>query len=149
MIRLMQLGAMSAAAVTVAMAGAACRSPRASADQSSPPVVSVVKIGRGDLAETLTLAAEFRPYQEIDVHAKVAGYLASVAVDKGQSVKEGEVLAQIEVGAGNLGGALALLEDAVAGRESFCIFLKSWMSFKPLRAELRFRDLVVRVGLES
>lgn len=97
MIRLMQLGAMSAAAVTVAMAGAACRPPRASADQSSPPVVSVVKIGRGDLAETLTLAAEFRPYQEIDVHAKVAGFLKSITVDVGDHVNAGQLLAVLEI----------------------------------------------------
>ena len=58
-------------------------------------------------------------------------------------------LAQIEIGCGDHGAALTLLEDAVARRESFGIFLKSWLSFKPLRTEPRFRHLLTRVGLES
>ena len=58
-------------------------------------------------------------------------------------------LAQIEIGAGDLGAALASLEHAVARRESFGIFLKAWVSFRPLRAEPRFRGLLARIGLES
>jgi hypothetical protein len=57
-------------------------------------------------------------------------------------------LAQIEIGAGDLEAALASLENAVARRESFAIFLKSWVSFKPVRAEPRFRALLPRIGLE-
>jgi TolB-like protein/Tfp pilus assembly protein PilF len=58
-------------------------------------------------------------------------------------------LAQIEIGTGNIAGALACLENAVIGRESFAIFLKSWRSFAPLRAEPRFRSLLAQVGLGS
>jgi len=57
-------------------------------------------------------------------------------------------LAQIEIGAGNPAGALACLEDAVVKRESFGIFLKAWLSFRPLRAEPRFRSLLAQIGLE-
>ena len=57
-------------------------------------------------------------------------------------------LAQIEIGGGNAAGALACLEDAVIKRESFGIFLKAWLSFRPLRAEPRFRSLLGQVGLE-
>jgi serine/threonine protein kinase/TolB-like protein/Tfp pilus assembly protein PilF len=57
--------------------------------------------------------------------------------------------AQIEIGAGNAAGALACLEDAVIKRESFGIFLKAWPSFRPLRAEPRFRSLLAQIGLES
>jgi serine/threonine protein kinase/TolB-like protein/Tfp pilus assembly protein PilF len=56
-------------------------------------------------------------------------------------------LAQIEIGTGNTAGALACLENAVIGRESFAIFLKSWRSFAPLLSELRFRSLLAQVGL--
>jgi adenylate cyclase len=56
-------------------------------------------------------------------------------------------LAQIEIGGGNAAGALACLEDAVIKRESFGIFLKAWPSFRPLRAEPRFRSLLGQVGL--
>ena len=58
-------------------------------------------------------------------------------------------LAQIEIGIGNSGGALACLEHAVIGRESFAIFLKAWPSFRSLRAEPRFRGLLAQIGLES
>ena len=41
--------------------------------------------------------AEFRPYQEIDVHAKVAGYVKEILVDVGDQVKKGQVLARLEI----------------------------------------------------
>jgi RND family efflux transporter MFP subunit len=61
------------------------------------PSVAAAKVTRGDLAQVLTIAAEFRPYQEIDVHAKVAGYVQTIRVDVGDHVKEGELLAVLEV----------------------------------------------------
>jgi RND family efflux transporter MFP subunit len=45
----------------------------------------------------LTVSAEFRPYQEIDVHAKVAGYVKAIAVDVGDRVKPGQLLAVLEI----------------------------------------------------
>ena len=59
--------------------------------------MAVNRIARGDLAQTLTLAAEFRPYQEIEVHAKVAGYLKSISVDVGDRVSAGQLLAVLEI----------------------------------------------------
>jgi RND family efflux transporter MFP subunit len=50
-----------------------------------------------DLERKETLAAEFRPFQIIDVHAKVAGYLKAIYVDVGDRVKEGQILAILEV----------------------------------------------------
>jgi TolB-like protein/Flp pilus assembly protein TadD len=55
-------------------------------------------------------------------------------------------LAQIEVGLGNLSGALACLEDAVVTHESFAVFMKSWLSFRPLRGEQRFQALLASTG---
>src|SRR6185437_9019645 len=46
---------------------------------------------------SLTIAAEFRPYQEIDVHAKVAGYVKAIAVDVGDHVTAGQLLAVLEI----------------------------------------------------
>ncbi|MBI4464398.1 MAG: efflux RND transporter periplasmic adaptor subunit [Acidobacteria bacterium] len=59
--------------------------------------VAVVKATRDDLSRDLVLAAEFRPYQEIDVHAKVAGYLKEIFVDVGDRVKKGQLLATLEI----------------------------------------------------
>src|SRR5206468_1326561 len=69
----------------------------ATAATGERPSVAVTRIARGDLAQTLTLAAEFRPYQEIEVHAKVAGYLKSISVDVGDRVTAGQLLAVLEI----------------------------------------------------
>jgi RND family efflux transporter MFP subunit len=59
--------------------------------------VGVVKVERQTLSQFEDLMAEFTPYQEIDVHAKVAGYLKTIYVDIGDRVKEGQTLAILEV----------------------------------------------------
>jgi len=84
------------AATAISVAG--CSGPRAAASASAAaPAVAVAKAARADLSQTLTLEAEFRPFQEIDVHAKVAGYLKKIYVDVGDRVKAGQVLAVLEI----------------------------------------------------
>lgn len=61
------------------------------------PTASVAPVTRGDLSSTLTVAGEFQPYQEVDLHAKVSGYIRRINVDIGDRVKTGEVLAVLEV----------------------------------------------------
>src|SRR6476646_3743213 len=73
---------------------------KAKADQGEesslrPAAVALVK--RGPLVNTVTLSGAFRPYQEVDVHAKVAGYIRNIFVDVGDHVKAGQVLAILEV----------------------------------------------------
>jgi RND family efflux transporter MFP subunit len=63
----------------------------------STPHVSVCPATREDLVEDVVCNAELRPYQEIDLHAKVAGYLETITVDIGDRVKAGQLLATIEV----------------------------------------------------
>ena len=58
--------------------------------------MAVAKVARESLQQTLTIAAEFRPYQEVSLHAKVAGYVQSISVDVGDRVKEGQVLAVLD-----------------------------------------------------
>jgi len=69
--------------------------PAPMASQNLP--VAVAKVTREDLAQDLVCDAELRPYQEIDLHAKVAGYLQAINVDIGDSVKVGQLLATIEI----------------------------------------------------
>ena len=52
---------------------------------------------RGPIARKITLPAEVAPYQQATLYAKVAGYLKSISVDKGDVVKQGDLLAEIEV----------------------------------------------------
>lgn len=59
--------------------------------------VAVTIVTRADLGQDLVFDAELRPYQEIDMHAKVAGYLEKILVDIGDRVEAGQLLATIEI----------------------------------------------------
>jgi RND family efflux transporter MFP subunit len=61
------------------------------------PTVPVATVGKTTLANDLTLTAEFLPYQDVDVMAKVAGYVKAISVDIGDHVQQGQVLAVLEV----------------------------------------------------
>ncbi len=61
------------------------------------PTVAVAKATIEDLSRKLVLTAEFRPFQEVDLMAKVAGYVKRINVDVGDRVKEGQVLAILEI----------------------------------------------------
>ena len=59
--------------------------------------VSVLPARRGEIARTLVLAGVFEPFQEIDVHGKVSGYVRHINVDIGDRVRQGQTLAVLEV----------------------------------------------------
>jgi RND family efflux transporter MFP subunit len=64
---------------------------------NAAPSAGVVKVTRENLASTLEIASEFQPFQEIEVYAKVSGYIRKLEVDWGSHVKQGQVLAVLEV----------------------------------------------------
>ncbi len=68
----------------------------ARAETESARAVAVDRVTRQDLTRSIELAAEFRPYQEIDLFAKIAGYLKAIYVDVGDSVKKGQPIAELE-----------------------------------------------------
>jgi RND family efflux transporter MFP subunit len=59
--------------------------------------VAVVQVKRQDLSSTLDIASEFQPYQDVNVYAKVSGYVQKLDVDWGTHVKQGQLLAVLEV----------------------------------------------------
>jgi RND family efflux transporter MFP subunit len=71
------------------------------ADNSSTngdaPTVAVNKVVRGDLSKSVELTAEFLPWQDVEIHAKVSGYVQKMNVDVGDHAKIGEVLAVLEI----------------------------------------------------
>jgi RND family efflux transporter MFP subunit len=67
------------------------------ADAADVPQAAVVKVQRKSLSSTLEIASEFLPYQEIDVYAKVSGYIQKLYVDWGTHVKVGQILAVLEI----------------------------------------------------
>jgi RND family efflux transporter MFP subunit len=68
-------------------------------DRNHPALTTaaVAVVRRQDLGDTLTVSGAFKPFQDIDVHAKVAGYIRKIYVDVGDHVKEGQTLAVLEV----------------------------------------------------
>jgi RND family efflux transporter MFP subunit len=83
-------------------------------EHAGAPVAAVVKVGHDTLGTPLTLAGGFKPFQEVDLHAKVAGYIKTMYVDVGSHVKEGQTLAVLEVPelAAELSGADAAVRRA-------------------------------------
>ena len=72
------------------------RRAKADGEDSARPV-PVARAVRQSLDNSITLSGDFRPFQEVDVHAKVAGYIRKIFVDVGDKVKEGQTLAVLEV----------------------------------------------------
>lgn len=69
----------------------------ASKPESPPIAVRLVRARKGEVTRSITLPGEVKAYQQATLYAKVGGYLKKIAVDKGDEVKEGDLLADIEV----------------------------------------------------
>ena len=92
-----------AVAVSAGLCGAlglsSCHS-NGSGSEASAATVATARVAvaqRGDISHVLTLAGQFQPFQAVDVHPKVSGYMKKINVDIGDIVHEGEILAVLEV----------------------------------------------------
>lgn len=65
--------------------------------EANAPHVAVVKAERKDISSALEIASELQPFQEISVYAKVSGYIRKLHVDWGSHVKQGQLLADLEI----------------------------------------------------
>jgi RND family efflux transporter MFP subunit len=75
-----------------------CERTSASSDSASQlPVASVVLPQRSTLSNRLEVAGELLPYQEVELHAKVSGYIRKINVDIGDRVRKGQVLAELDI----------------------------------------------------
>lgn len=98
------LRAMMAVAGAILLGGfctgfAGC-SPKSAASTTKDPsarIVGVTTVQRENLSQDLSIAAEFQPYQEVSVYAKVSGYIKHLDVDWGTRVKTGQLLAVLEI----------------------------------------------------
>ena len=66
-------------------------------DTTHLPYVAVAPVKRETIANSLSIAGQFIPYQNVDLHAKVAGYIRTINVDIGDRVHKGQVLAVLEI----------------------------------------------------
>jgi RND family efflux transporter MFP subunit len=77
----------------------ACKITNQHSDASAAeiPSAKVATAMRGNIAHTLSLAGQFQPYQVVDVHPKVTGFMVKINVDIGDKVRKGQTLAILEV----------------------------------------------------
>ncbi len=93
--RILLLMAAASAAASISSCHSGGAGPEASA--ATIPSARVAVAQRGDISHMLTLAGQFQPYQVVDVHPKVSGYMKRINVDIGDIVHEGETLAVLDV----------------------------------------------------
>ena len=74
-----------------------CGRVRAKGNAQAVETVAVTKVARKTLQRTVTLSSELVPFQEIDVYAKESGYVKKLYVDYGSRVKEGQLMAILEI----------------------------------------------------
>src|SRR5260370_16120063 len=67
------------------------------APQDPAVQVRITHLSAGPITRSVMLPAQVIAFQEATLYAKVSGYLKSIAVDKGDKVAAGAVLARIEI----------------------------------------------------
>ena len=88
--------ALTAAAAVSSGSLIGCHQEKAAAAVAVQSVPYAV-VAPATMTNDLVLSAEFRPYQDVDVMAKVAGYIKNIRVDIGDHVRQGDLLATLEV----------------------------------------------------
>ncbi len=82
---------------TIASRRVRAKGPSRSAPADPVPRAAVASVKRRPISNRLTIAGEFLPMQEVELHAKVTGYIRKINVDIGDRVHVGQVLAVLEV----------------------------------------------------
>jgi len=68
----------------------------ANAGATATPTVNVTAVVARSLDRPLALPADLIAYQDVEIRAKVSGFVDSITVDRGSMVRRGQVLARIE-----------------------------------------------------
>ena len=97
--------------------------------------VSVSKPDRRDITDRITVPGTVTPYEQVTLYAKVTGYLKSIKVDIGDRVRQGDVLAEIDVP--EMAASIEEKRAAVVRAEAQVQQAKA--SISQYRAELEFR----------
>lgn len=92
--------AVAALAVMLVLGLASCggsRDGKVEASAQQMITVGVTPVVKKTLSRGITLSSELVPFQEIDVYAKVSGYVRKLDVDYGTHVKTGQAIAVLEI----------------------------------------------------
>ena len=106
---------------------AGCGRPPAERANSGPPNVAVMKTLHQEADRSITLPGDVVGFYECALHSKVTGYLQNIAVDKGDWVKKGQLLATIEVP--------ELKENLERAKADYTIQKLTWQRLKHVREE--------------
>src|SRR5579872_447183 len=118
-----------------------CSRPDSTAAEKEPPPVNVklVRPRQGPITRSISLPANIIANQQAVLYAKVAGYLKTIRVDKGDFVKEGDLLAVIEVP--------ELLADEARYKAELVV--AELDNRRAIEAQQKAPDLVVRQSLDA
>src|SRR5262245_24426603 len=95
-------GSTVAAITLAALTVASCRSdqhataPPAATARAGPPAIDVVRVVEKPLDVQLSLPGELTAFQTVAIFPRVTGFVKSISVDRGSTVRAGEVLAVLE-----------------------------------------------------
>lgn len=68
-----------------------------SAFAADPPMIPAVKPHTGLIYRWVAFPGTLAPWQQVTLYAKVSGYIKKITVDKGDVIKAGQILTEIEV----------------------------------------------------
>ena len=85
------------AVVKHARGGTSSTAEAAGSHDSAAVYAAVAPVQRETIANSLSVAGQFMPYQNVELHAKVAGYIRHIYVDIGDRVQTGQTLAVLEI----------------------------------------------------
>jgi RND family efflux transporter MFP subunit len=140
----------------VIAAGVIFRVHMINASEDDTPVKEFLPVAtarKSTLVQRIQLPAEFRPYQEVDVDAKVRGYVKSLRVDVGDRLSQGEIIAELEIPEAfdDLAKATAALERSRhQAAQSQALFGDAQEMYQRLAAVMKERpELVAQQDLDQ
>ncbi|MFT4198823.1 MAG: efflux RND transporter periplasmic adaptor subunit [Pseudoxanthomonas sp.] len=85
-----------------------------------PPAVATSPVGRGDIEQTVEATGTIKPWQLVSVGAQVSGRIESLKVKLGDTVKSGDLIAEIDsrTQLNTLKSTQAALRNAIASRDA-------------------------------
>ncbi|HEY2773162.1 MAG TPA: efflux RND transporter periplasmic adaptor subunit [Candidatus Binatia bacterium] len=134
--------ALAATGIAVwALAGGCGRGTTGAATAQGAAVASVqvVSPSRGPVTRSITLPGELAAWQQVTLHAKIAGYVKTISVDRGDRVTTDQVLVDLE--------APELVADVAKAKAD--LTLATTLSSRVDRAHEKAPDLVVAENVDK
>ena len=106
-----------------------CHSPESKAEATetetteAPTATDVFSLKKGKLASSLQIPGELVAFRDVDIYAKVSGFIKSLNVDVGSEVRQGQLLALAE--APELSAQLASADSRLKAQEALSIASKA------------------------